>query len=312
MPGAEPSVWEDEQMKLAVAVDEFLTSLVAERGLSPNTVAAYRRDLAQYCRFLDSAGISEIAAVTGEIVTGYIGSLRDRGAAVATVSRKVAAVRGFHRFLAVEEYSGHDPTVLIDSPQRAKGIPKALTVDQVGALLAAADTGSALGIRDVALLEFLYATGARVSEAIGLDQIDVDLDEATAMVTGKGAKQRVVPLGTYAVGALRTYYPVRRLLVGDERDPGAVFLSSRGRRLTRQAVWQIIKKTAVASGLDESSVSPHVLRHSAATHMVEGGADLRTVQELLGHANISTTQVYTRVSPQHLYEVYVASHPRGR
>ena len=140
----------------------------------------------------------------------------------------------------------------------------------------------------------------------------LDLDEATALVTGKGSKQRLVPLGTYAVDALRRYYPVRRDFIGEGTDPGAVFVSVRGKRLTRQAVWQIIKKAALATGLDSHNVSPHVLRHSAATHMVEGGADLRTIQELLGHANISTTQVYTRVSPQHLYEVYVTSHPRGR
>jgi integrase/recombinase XerD len=221
-------------------------------------------------------------------------------------------VRGLHRFLVVEEYVVVDPTALIETPQRTRGLPKALSVDQVTSLLAAANTGTPLGVRNVALLEFLYASGARVSEAIRLDQIDVDLDEATALVTGKGSKQRLVPLGTYAVDALRRYYPIRQSLIGGGSDPGAVFVSLRGRRLTRQAVWQIIKKTATVGGLDTRDVSPHVLRHSAATHMIEGGADLRTVQELLGHANISTTQVYTRVSPQHLYEVYVTSHPRGR
>jgi integrase/recombinase XerD len=299
-------------VKLETAIDEFLTALVAERGLAVNTVRAYRRDLAQYQEALGEWGIIDVEAIAADDVTAYVERLRTHGAAAATVGRKVAAVRGLHRFLVVEEYTAADPTAMLDSPRRVKGLPKSLPVDTVAALLDSVDVGTDLGLRDRALLEFLYATGARVSEAVGLDQIDVDLDEATALVTGKGAKQRLVPLGGYAVSAIRDYYPVRRALIGAEQDPGAVFVSARGKRLTRQAVWQIIKKAAKAAGLDEAEVSPHVLRHSAATHMVEGGADLRTVQELLGHANISTTQVYTRVSPRHLYEVYVTSHPRGR
>lgn len=299
-------------MQLDIAIEEFLTSLVAERGLAVNTVNAYRRDLMQYRAILQEAGVETIEDVGAATMTDYVETLRGTGAADATVGRKIAAVRGLHRFLVVEEYTESDPTARLDSPRRAKGLPKALSVEAITSLLDAADTGTDLGVRDRALLEFLYGTGARVSEAIDLDQIDVDLDEANALVTGKGSKQRLVPLGTYAVDALRRYYPVRQALVGAEHDPGAVFVSARGRRLTRQAVWQIIKKTAHRADIDETEVTPHVLRHSAATHMVEGGADLRTVQELLGHANISTTQVYTRVSPQHLYEVFVTSHPRGR
>ncbi|MDJ0924686.1 MAG: site-specific tyrosine recombinase XerD [Acidimicrobiia bacterium] len=298
-------------MDAEMAIAEFLTSLIAERGLARNTVDAYKRDLGQYHEFLREAGISVIDEVDPEMVTRFVEELRSGGAASATVSRKVAAVRGLHRFLVIEDHTSRDPTALLDSPQRVRGLPKALSVAAIGALLEAPDLTTNLGVRDAALLELLYATGARVSEAVALDQIDVDLDDATVLLTGKGSRQRVVPLGGYAVAAVRRYYPVRNELVGGRTDPGAVFISVRGRRLTRQAVWQVIKKAAVQSGLDESDVSPHVLRHSAATHMVEGGADLRTVQELLGHANISTTQVYTRVSPQHLYEVYVTSHPRG-
>jgi len=299
-------------MDIELALEEFLTALIAERGLATNTVDAYRRDLKQYRHFLVEIGVGSIDEVTPPVVTGYVASMRDLGAAEATVSRKIAAVRGLHRFLAIEEYVAADPTVLLDSPRRPKGLPRALTIEEVAAILKAADTGEPLGTRNAALLEFLYATGARVSEAVVLDQIDVDLTESTAIVTGKGSKQRLVPLGGYAVAALRRYYPVRRDLIAGADDPGAVFVSARGNRLTRQAIWQIIKKVAAAAGVDGSRVSPHVLRHSAATHMVEGGADLRSIQELLGHASISTTQVYTRVSPQHLYEVYVSSHPRGR
>ena len=299
-------------MQFDLALEEYLTALVAERGLAMNTIDAYRRDLTQYQQFLEECRVSTIKATSPEMVTAYVETLRDIGAAEATLSRKVAAIRGLHRFLAIEEYVEADPTALLESPRRPKGLPKALSVDEVAALLAAPDTQRSLGNRDKALLEFLYATGARVSESVVLDQIDLDLEDATALVTGKGAKQRLVPLGHYAVDALRSYYPVRRGLIGKQQDPGAVFVSVRGKRLTRQAVWQVIKKIAAAADLDPARVSPHVLRHSAATHMVEGGADLRTIQELLGHANISTTQVYTRVSPQHLFEVYVASHPRGR
>jgi integrase/recombinase XerD len=299
-------------MNIEIAIEEFLTSLAAERGLATNTIAAYRRDLVQYRDYLCAGGEVEIEDIDAAQVTGFVGLLRDLGAAESTISRKIAAVRGMHRFLAMEEYVAADPTALLDSPVRKKGIPKALTVDEVAALLDAVDTESRLGLRDAALLEFLYATGSRVSEAVDLDQIDVDLDEATALVTGKGSKQRIVPLGAYALAALRKYYPLRQTLVAGGADPGAVFVSVRGRRLTRQAVWQTIKRVAGRAGLAEERVSPHVLRHSTATHMIEGGADLRTIQELLGHASISTTQVYTRVSPRHLYEVYVTSHPRGR
>lgn len=299
-------------MQLAQAVEEYLTALIAERGLASNTVDAYRRDLDQYRMFLAGDSSIPIDDIDASMVTSFVEMLRDLGVADSTISRKVAAIRGMHRFLAVEDYAGHDPTTLLESPKRKVGIPKALSIADVAALLDAVDTSTALGLRNAALLEFMYATGARVSEAIDLDQIDVDLDDATAVVTGKGSKQRVVPLGTYAVDSLKRYYPVRMSLVGDVRDPGAVFISVRGRRLTRQAVWQIIKKVAKDAGVDEANVSPHVLRHSAATHMIEGGADLRSIQELLGHASISTTQTYTRVSPRHLYEVYVTSHPRGR
>ena len=299
-------------MNIDIAIEEFLTSLVAERGLAGNTIGAYRRDLTQYRDYLDEVGCTEVEDIAATAVTGFVGLLRDLGAAESTVGRKVAAIRGMHRFLVVEEYVSTDPTALLESPQRKKGIPRALSVEEVMALLDAVDPASRLGLRDTALLEFLYGTGSRVSEAIGLDQIDVDLDEATALVTGKGSKQRVVPLGSFAIEALRRYYPLRQTLVGAGTDPGAVFVSVRGRRLTRQAVWQTIKQVAGRAGIAGERVSPHVLRHSTATHMIEGGADLRTIQELLGHASISTTQVYTRVSPQHLYEVYVTSHPRGR
>lgn len=299
-------------MKLQTAIAEFLTSVRAERGLSRNTAAAYERDLAQYAAYLESGGVTTVETVAADHVSGFVTTLADLGLAPATVARKVAAIRGLHRFLVAEEVTIADPTALVASPRRPSSIPKALTVADVEALLAAAGGESALARRDLALLEFMYASGARVGETVGLDVLDLDLDEATALVTGKGKKQRLVPLGKPAVAALRRYLDCRLELKGDRPDPGALFLSGRGTRLTRQSVWQLVRKHALAAGLEPARVSPHVLRHSAATHMVEGGADLRTVQEILGHASISTTQVYTRVSPRHLYEVFVEAHPRGR
>lgn len=286
-------------------VSEYLAALRAERGLSPATVSAYRRDLQQYAAFLNGRDPDP------ETVAGFIGALHRRGLSPATVARRVAAVRGFHRFQVAEGLSDEDPTALLDSPRRRAALPKALAVEEVIRLLEAPDGATPDGRRDRALLEFLYATGARVAEAVALDQLDLDLEEGTARLTGKGDKQRVVPVGGAACRALAAYLPDRLAWRRPGRDPGAVFLNVRGGRLTRQGAWAIVRRHAVRAGLEADLVSPHVLRHSAATHMVEGGADLRTVQELLGHASISTTQVYTRVSPRHLLEVYATSHPRS-
>jgi len=295
--------------KVDDASAEFLASLRVERGLADNTLAAYRRDLAEYRAFLEGRAAADDPDETD--VSAYVAMLHDRGLASSTIARKIAAVRGMHRFAVTEGILAADPTVLVDGPVRPRGLPKALTVDEVERLLAAPDPATATGARDVALLEFLYATGCRVSEATTVDTTDVDLDEATALVTGKGGKQRLVLLGRHAVAAIRAYLPRRLELIAGRGDPGRLFLNARGRPLTRQGVWLLVRRHARTAGLDVDLVSPHVLRHSAATHMVEGGADLRTVQEMLGHASISTTQVYTKVSPEHLLEVYRTAHPRG-
>jgi len=282
---------------------EFLASLVADRGLAANTIAAYRRDLATYAAFLRGR------APTPELASAFVLSLRRAGLAATTVARRVATVRGFHRFAVAEGIAAFDPTVLLESPRRPRSLPKALTVDEVTRLVEAPDTTTPVGRRDRALLEFMYATGARVAETVGLDELDLDLEDGTVVLTGKGSKQRIVPVGAVAREALADWLPDRARLRG-ARSGRAVFLSLRGARLSRQAVWNIVKTQAIRAGIAPDVVSPHVLRHSAATHMVEGGADLRTVQEMLGHASISTTQVYTRVSPRHLLEVYAATHPR--
>jgi len=287
-------------------VEEYLASLASERGLSRHTVSAYRRDLSQYLAFLDGEPTNPSQ------VEGFVRSLHQRGLAASSVARKTAAVRGLHRFRVTEGLADDDPTALVDAIKRARALPKALSLDDVLALLETPDLSAPAGRRDRAILEFLYATGSRVSEAAGLNLEDVDLESATAIVTGKGNKQRLVPLGGYATRAIEAYLPDRLGIRRSGRDSGALFLNLRGGRLSRQGLWGIVRKAADRAGISPDRVSPHVLRHSAATHMVERGADLRSVQQLLGHATITTTQVYTRVTPQHLLEVYVTSHPRSR
>lgn len=292
--------------RLSQQLEEYLISLRVERGLAPNTIAAYERDLRQYLSFLDGRQPTQL------LVESFVADLHGRGLAVSTLSRKIAAIKGLHRFLVVEGMSEEDPTLLLESPRRGDPFPKALTTDEAIRLVEAPDKSTVKGRRDSALLEFLYATGARVSEAVGVDLGSLDLEDRVVVLAGKGAKQRMVPLGGKAVGAVVGWLPDRLRLLkrGVKGDP--VFLNLRGGRLTRQGCFEIVRKNAVIAGIETSRVSPHVLRHSAATHMVEAGADLRTVQEFLGHATISTTQVYTRVSPTHLVEIYVQSHPRSR
>ena len=287
---------------------DFLGSIRSERGLSKNTADAYRRDLRQYQTTISENG----GVATPDVVQTHLARLRAEGLAPSSIARKFASLRAYHRFLVVEGHRDDDPTAIIDAPSRPKPLPKALTIDEVTSILEQPSSTDPIGIRDTSVLEFLYATGCRVSELCGTDLHDVDLEAKSVMVTGKGNKQRIVPLGSYAVSAIESWLPVRLDIRVSGRDSGALFLSSRGNRLNRQSVWRIVQKYGVAAGISESRLSPHVFRHSAATHMVEGGADLRTVQEILGHASLSTTQVYTRVSPEHLREVVVTSHPRGQ
>ena len=287
--------------ELGRQIDEFLAALAVERGYAPATIDAYRRDLTQYRSHLDGR---EPSVVT---IDDFVTSLSDL--APTTVARKVAALRGLHRFLVVEGLREDDPSGLVDAPRRPDAIPKALDVAACIQLVTAPDGPGAADLRDRAMLEVLYGTGARASELVGLDLGAVDLEEARAVLTGKGNRQRMVPLGKPAIEAIAGWLPAR-LELGPKDD--AVFLNLRGRRLTRQTVFDIVKRAAERAGLDASEVSPHVLRHSAATHMIEAGADIRSVQELLGHANVNTTQVYTRVTPRHLREIYLEAHPRSQ
>jgi len=294
-----------------------------ERGLAENSLLAYRRDLKRYETFLRSRGLTDPGAIDESTVHAYVTyleSLTDddgqRLLAPSSVARAVVAVRSFHRFCAHEGLVASDPSDEVGAPRVAQGIPKALDEDEVERLLGSVSGDSPLAQRDRALLELLYGTGIRISEAVGLDLDDLDLDDAMVRVLGKGGKERVVPIGRSARLALTAYLRDGRLALRPTRvrkaaDADAVFLNARGGRISRQACWQIVQRAAERVALEERC-SPHVLRHSCATHMLDHGADLRVVQELLGHASISTTQVYTKVSPARLRAVYEAAHPRAK
>ena len=286
---------------------EFVVSLKSERGLSQNTTSAYARDLSQYQQTITECG----GDVTEETVRVHLSAMRERQLAPSSIARKLASIRAYHRFLITEDLSDEDPTAAIESPRRPSALPKAISIEETTRLVEAPDLSTLIGRRDRAILETLYATGCRVSEAITLDVYDVDFETNTALVTGKGNKQRLVPIGSFASHSIRVWLEDRLDVRRPGSDPGSLFLTVRGNAMSRQSVWRIVRAYGKQVGIDQSRLSPHVLRHSAATHMVEGGADLRTVQELLGHASLSTTQVYTRVSPEHLREIVITSHPRG-
>ena len=286
---------------------DFLGSLSAERGLAHNSVIAYRRDLVQYQRTIAQDGETPTTAT----VQRHLEMLRSTGLARTSVARKFASIRAYHRFLVVEGLRGDDPTAAVGTPRRGTSLPKALSISEVAAVLDQPDVDTAVGARDSAILEFLYATGCRVSELTAADVYDIDFETSSVMLTGKGNKQRIVPVGSYAITAVERWLPHRMEVPIGASDTGALFVSTRGNRLSRQAVWRAVRQHGRAAGIDDGRLSPHVFRHSAATHMVEGGADLRTVQEMLGHVSLSTTQIYTKVSPEHLREVLLTSHPRG-
>ncbi|MFT3854449.1 MAG: site-specific tyrosine recombinase [Ilumatobacteraceae bacterium] len=303
--------------ELPLEAEDLLTWLASERGRSANTLAAYRRDLAGYAAWLAANG-SSIAVVTPGELDRFIGWRRGSGAAPASVARQLAAIRMLHRFMATEGLRPDDPTADVDGVKVPAGIPKPLTEDEVAGLLAAPVGDDPVARRDRALLELLYATGARISELAGLDLDDVDRENALVRLYGKGAKERIVPFGRCAAAALDDWLaPDGRERLVPQRwarrgDSSAVFLNRRGGRLGRQTGWSLVKRYGRAAGIAEERLSPHVLRHSCATHLLDHGADLRIVQEMLGHASISTTQVYTKVSQDRLWDVYRAAHPRAR
>ncbi len=299
---------------LPVEVEDFLGWMATERGRSANTLAAYRRDLTGYAQWLAGRGLT-LRTVDRASLDRFVNERRASGAAASSVARQLAALRMLHRFLAEEGIRADDPAADVEGVRVPAGIPHPLTEDEVSALLGAVVGTDPVSTRDRALLEFLYATGARISEACGLSLSDIDRDHRVVRLFGKGSKERLVPFGRVADAAMGEWLsggrehlePLRWARRGDQE---AVFLNTRGARLTRQAAWAVVRKYGELVGLAER-LSPHVLRHSCATHLLDHGADLRIVQEMLGHASISTTQVYTKVSQERLWQVYRQAHPRA-
>lgn len=296
--------------------EDYLRHLVVERGLPDNTVQAYRRDLLRYQEYLGSRGIGSLAEVTRVDVEEFRRHLDHIGLAPASVTRCVVAVRNLHRFAVGSGQLQADVTAGMSPGTRSRRLPKALSMDQVESLLAAPDTSTVEGLRDAALLELLYGTGARVSEVCALDVDDIrpvlDDPDLGLRLIGKGDKERIVPLGSYAAKAVDAWL-IRGRPAWAEIGNGehALLLNTRGRRLSRQSAWAVIRRAGEAAGLDVEHLSPHSLRHSYATHLLDGGADVRVVQELLGHSSVTTTQIYTLVTADHLREVYRSSHPRA-
>jgi integrase/recombinase XerD len=316
MPPTLPSVPPTSAVERAVR--GWLNHLDVERGVSANTLASYRRDLARYTAYLDDRGVREPAEVTEAQVADFLATLREGTAdhkplAASSAARTLVAVRGFHRFLVLEGDAAGDPAAAVSPPRPPARLPKAISIDDVERLLAAASVGDTpASLRDRALLEVLYGAGARISEAVGVDVDDIDGQEGVVRLFGKGSKERLVPLGSYAASALAAYLVRGRpALATKGKGTAAVFLNQRGGRLSRQSAWTVMRSAAERASLS-GHLSPHTLRHSFATHLLDGGADVRVVQELLGHASVTTTQIYTLVTVQRLREVYAQSHPRAR
>lgn len=315
----------DEEPAVPAALTSVLTAyldhLAVERGASPHTLVAYSRDLRRYLVHLAALGRTSLDGVAPEDVTGYLAALRSgteqhRPLAASSAARSLAAVRSLHAFAAREGLARLDTAHEVRAPRLPQRLPKALPVADVERILAAAEGDTPLALRDRALLEVLYGTGARVTEAVGLAVDDVDTGASSVRLFGKGSKTRVVPLGSYALAAVEAYLVRGRPeLARRGRGTPMLFLNARGGPLSRQSAWMILRSTAAKAGLPEATaatVSPHTLRHSFATHLLEGGADVRVVQELLGHSSVTTTQLYTKVTVDSLREVYAMAHPRAR
>jgi len=310
-------------------IRQFLAHIDVERGLAKATVSAYGADLRKYGDWLAKQGIHSLDEVGTHDVERYIASLDDAGESVRSKARRLSSIHELHRFALGEHVVAEDVSACVKAPKSAETLPDVLTVDEVARLLDAIPVSQShpsgtdspeepddpVMLRDKALLEFLYATGARVSEACGSNLDDIDLDEKVARLMGKGSKQRLVPVGGYACEAIARYLRGGRpRLEAKAKGPAerrALFLNKRGKRLSRQSVWEIIREAGRRAHIDKP-LHPHTLRHSFATHLIQGGADVRTVQELLGHASVTTTQIYTHVSPESLIETYLTSHPRAR
>ncbi len=290
-------------------ITTFLDYLSVERGLSNNTILAYREDLNTYMDFLANSHIEALSKITKADITHFMFHQKDKGISANSIARRLAAIRMFHRFLVRERITVHDPTDLIDSPKLWKKIPDTLSLNEVDALISQPDIRDKQGLRDKAILETLYATGMRVSEAVNIKTENLNLDIGFLRCIGKGNKERVIPLGKKAIASLKRYLEISRPHFLKGKISNFLFLNRFGKKISRQSLWKLIKRYAKAARI-KKSVRPHTLRHSFATHLLERGADLRSVQEMLGHANISTTQIYTHINKDRLKTIHRMFHPR--
>jgi integrase/recombinase XerD len=299
--------------------EQFLVHIGIERGLAKATVSAYESDLNKYVAWLQTHGITKPDDIAKQDVEDYIAALDADGESARSKARRLASIHEFHRFALAQRAVSADVAASVKAPKGASVLPDVLSVDEVSRLLDAAAVGGStdpVALRDKALLEFMYATGCRVSEAVGTNLDDIDLEEKVVRLMGKGSKQRLVPLGSYARNSVVVYLnagrgELERRSTAKVPERRALFLNKRGKRISRQSVWEIVKTAGERAGITKP-LHPHTLRHSFATHLIQGGADVRTVQELLGHASVTTTQIYTHVSPEALIETYLTAHPRAR
>lgn len=299
--------------------EQFLVHIGIERGLAKATVSAYESDLNKYVAWLQTHGITKPDDIAKQDVEDYIAALDADGESARSKARRLASIHEFHRFALAQRAVSADVAASVKAPKGASVLPDVLSVDEVSRLLDAAAVGGStdpVALRDKALLEFMYATGCRVSEAVGTNLDDIDLEEKVVRLMGKGSKQRLVPLGSYARNSVVAYLnagrgELERRSTAKVPERRALFLNKRGKRISRQSVWEIVKTAGERAGITKP-LHPHTLRHSFATHLIQGGADVRTVQELLGHASVTTTQIYTHVSPEALIETYLTAHPRAR
>lgn len=291
---------------------DFLHYLIVEKGLAENTIQSYRRDISAYLIFIETKlQITDINHVTRVHIMQFLSCLKDEGKSARTIARHIASIRSFHHFLILDKIVDHDPTVHIETPHPELKLPKVLNTDEVDTLLNTPDLTTTLGLRDKAMLELMYATGMRVSELVNLNINDVHLSLGFVRCLGKGNKERIIPIGKMATEALKEYLEkARPKLINHKNKTDSLFMNHHGQRLSRQGFWKILKQMAVKAGI-EKELTPHTLRHSFATHLLENGADLRSVQELLGHSDISTTQIYTHVTKTRLKDVYNQFHPRA-
>lgn len=290
--------------------DEYLKFIQIEKGLSSNTIGAYRRDLDKYIDYLNEHKVVHIDFVDRQTIQQCLGYLHDQGASAKSLARFISTVRSFHQFALREKYAAKDPTVLIETPKYERRLPDVLEVDEIVALLETPDISKNNGYRDRTMLELLYATGMRVSELIQLEVENVNLIMGFVRVFGKGNKERIVPLGDTVIDFLTKYIETVRPQLLKKTTTDALFLNLHGKPLSRQGIWKMIKQTGIKANINKT-LTPHTLRHSFATHLLENGADLRAVQEMLGHSDISTTQLYTHVSKSQIRKMYNAFHPRA-